>query len=125
MHTYYVQSPRASDLGQGLPEGPGRGAGPARALRDRIGHESLDVVEDIGIGDGAVGLSAGARREAPRLGADHPHGPARGPTSFGPTSLKAASSPGRVFDRTIDLGPAVDGYRAMVDHEALKVLIRT
>jgi threonine dehydrogenase-like Zn-dependent dehydrogenase len=32
--------------------------------------------------------------------------------------------PGRVFDRTIGLEEVPDGYRAMANREALKVLIR-
>ena len=31
--------------------------------------------------------------------------------------------PGRVFDRTIDLARVLDGYRAMNDRQAIKVMI--
>jgi hypothetical protein len=34
-----------------------------------------------------------------------------------------AIEPSRVLDRTIDLADVPDGYRAMADREALKVLI--
>jgi hypothetical protein len=37
--------------------------------------------------------------------------------------LRDRSEPGRVFDRTGSLNEAPDGYRAMNDREALKVLI--
>ncbi|HEY3557605.1 MAG TPA: zinc-dependent alcohol dehydrogenase family protein [Kribbella sp.] len=38
--------------------------------------------------------------------------------------LDGTVDPGKVFDRTIDLDAVPDGYRAMDDREALKVLIR-
>jgi threonine dehydrogenase-like Zn-dependent dehydrogenase len=41
-----------------------------------------------------------------------------------PDVLEGRLDPGRVFDRTVDLGGVPDGYRAMNDREALKVLIR-
>jgi threonine dehydrogenase-like Zn-dependent dehydrogenase len=41
-----------------------------------------------------------------------------------PDILDGAIEPGRVFDRTIGLDETPDGYRAMADREALKVLIR-
>jgi hypothetical protein len=41
-----------------------------------------------------------------------------------PDVLEGRIDPGRVFDRTVDLGGVPDGYRAMNDREALKVLIR-
>ncbi|WP_445169014.1 zinc-binding dehydrogenase [Mycolicibacterium sp. Dal123E01] len=40
-----------------------------------------------------------------------------------PDILEGAIEPGRVFDRTIDLSETPDGYRAMADRKALKVLI--
>ncbi|WP_328396176.1 zinc-dependent alcohol dehydrogenase family protein [Nocardia sp. NBC_00416] len=40
-----------------------------------------------------------------------------------PAVLDGTVRPGRVFDRTIDLAGVPDGYRAMDDREALKVLI--
>jgi threonine dehydrogenase-like Zn-dependent dehydrogenase len=40
-----------------------------------------------------------------------------------PDVLEGRIQPGRVFDRTVDLGGVPDGYRAMADREALKVLI--
>jgi threonine dehydrogenase-like Zn-dependent dehydrogenase len=40
-----------------------------------------------------------------------------------PDVLKGRIQPGRVFDRTTDLDGVPDGYRAMNDREALKVLI--
>jgi hypothetical protein len=41
-----------------------------------------------------------------------------------PDVLDGLIEPGRVFDRTVDLDGVADGYRAMNDREALKVLIR-
>jgi hypothetical protein len=41
-----------------------------------------------------------------------------------PDVLEGRINPGRVFDRTVDLDGVPDGYRAMNDREALKVLIR-
>jgi threonine dehydrogenase-like Zn-dependent dehydrogenase len=41
-----------------------------------------------------------------------------------PDVLEGRIEPGRVFDRTISLGEVPDGYRAMADREALKVLIQ-
>lgn len=40
-----------------------------------------------------------------------------------PDVLDGIIEPGRVFDRTIGLDDTPDGYRAMADREALKVLI--
>jgi threonine dehydrogenase-like Zn-dependent dehydrogenase len=41
-----------------------------------------------------------------------------------PDVMEGKIDPGRVFDRTVDLDGVPDGYRAMNDREALKVLIR-
>lgn len=41
-----------------------------------------------------------------------------------PDVLSGKFEPGRVFDRTVGLGDIADGYRAMNDREALKVLVR-
>jgi threonine dehydrogenase-like Zn-dependent dehydrogenase len=41
-----------------------------------------------------------------------------------PDVMEGRIEPGRVFDRTVDLDGVPDGYRAMNDREALKVLIR-
>ena len=41
-----------------------------------------------------------------------------------PDVLEGKIQPGRVFDRTISLDEVPDGYRAMADREALKVLVR-
>ena len=41
-----------------------------------------------------------------------------------PDILDGSIEPGRVFDRTIGLDETPDGYRAMADRKALKVLIR-
>ncbi|MEU6609826.1 alcohol dehydrogenase catalytic domain-containing protein [Streptomyces shenzhenensis] len=41
-----------------------------------------------------------------------------------PYILDGAIRPGRVFDRTLALADIADGYRAMNDREALKVLVR-
>jgi hypothetical protein len=44
-------------------------------------------------------------------------------TAMLPDVLEGRIEPGKVFDRTVDLG-GVPGYRAMDDPEALKVLVR-
>jgi hypothetical protein len=41
-----------------------------------------------------------------------------------PDVLDGTVDPGRMFDRTVGLENVPDGYRAMADREALKVLIR-
>jgi threonine dehydrogenase-like Zn-dependent dehydrogenase len=41
-----------------------------------------------------------------------------------PEVLDGRIEPGKVFDRTVDLDGVPDGYRAMDDREALKVLVR-
>ncbi len=41
-----------------------------------------------------------------------------------PDVLDGTIEPGRVFDRTVGLEEVPDGYRAMADREALKVLVR-
>ena len=38
--------------------------------------------------------------------------------------LDGKLEPGRVFDRTVELDGVPDGYRAMADRQALKVLVR-
>jgi len=40
-----------------------------------------------------------------------------------PDVLEGKIEPGKVFDRTTDLSGVPDGYRAMNDREALKVMI--
>jgi threonine dehydrogenase-like Zn-dependent dehydrogenase len=40
-----------------------------------------------------------------------------------PDVLDGTIEPGRVFDRTIGLEGVPEGYRAMADREALKVLV--
>ncbi|MCC6642099.1 MAG: zinc-binding dehydrogenase [Deltaproteobacteria bacterium] len=41
-----------------------------------------------------------------------------------PDVMEGRIEPGRVFDRTVDLDGVPDGYRAMNEREALKVMIR-
>ena len=41
-----------------------------------------------------------------------------------PDILEGRIEPGRVLDRTVDLDGVPDGYRAMADREALKVMIK-
>jgi threonine dehydrogenase-like Zn-dependent dehydrogenase len=41
-----------------------------------------------------------------------------------PDILEGRIEPGRVFDRTVSVDEVPDGYRAMADREALKVLVR-
>jgi threonine dehydrogenase-like Zn-dependent dehydrogenase len=41
-----------------------------------------------------------------------------------PDVLDGVVQPGRVFDRTVGLDEVPDGYRAMADRQALKVLVR-
>jgi threonine dehydrogenase-like Zn-dependent dehydrogenase len=40
-----------------------------------------------------------------------------------PDVLEGRIAPGKVFDRTIGLDEVPDGYRAMADRDAIKVLI--
>ena len=40
-----------------------------------------------------------------------------------PDVLEGRIEPGRVFDRTVGLDGVPDGYRAMDDREALKVMV--
>jgi threonine dehydrogenase-like Zn-dependent dehydrogenase len=40
-----------------------------------------------------------------------------------PAILDGTVSPGKVFDRTVDLDAVPDAYRAMDDRQALKVMI--
>ena len=42
-----------------------------------------------------------------------------------PDVLEGRIEPGRVFDRTVDLDGVPDGYRAMADREALKVMVQS
>jgi threonine dehydrogenase-like Zn-dependent dehydrogenase len=48
---------------------------------------------------------------------------ATAPEELLPDVLDGTVQPGKVFDRTIGLDEVPDGYRAMADREALKVLI--
>ena len=41
-----------------------------------------------------------------------------------PEVLEGRIEPGRVFDRAVRLDGVPDGYRAMYEHEALKVMVR-
>ncbi len=41
-----------------------------------------------------------------------------------PGVLDGTVNPGKVFDRTIGLDEVPDGYRAMADREAIKVMVR-
>ena len=41
-----------------------------------------------------------------------------------PDVLEGRIEPGRVFDRVVDLDEVPDGYRAMNDREAIKVMVR-
>jgi threonine dehydrogenase-like Zn-dependent dehydrogenase len=41
-----------------------------------------------------------------------------------PEVLDGRIDPGRVFDRSVDLDGVPDGYRAMAEREAIKVMVR-
>ena len=41
-----------------------------------------------------------------------------------PEVLDGRIEPGRVFDRVVSLGEVPDGYRAMNDREAIKVMVK-
>ena len=41
-----------------------------------------------------------------------------------PEVLEGRIEPGRVFDRLVDLDGAPDGYRAMNEREAIKVMVK-
>ena len=73
--------------------------------------------------DGARSASAACSAATSPSPAD-PHRPARTSRSSCPTSSTARIEPGKVFDRTVDLDGVPDGYRAMADREALKVLVK-
>ena len=111
----------------------------------RMGHEFLGVVEDTGAevpgfkaGDVVVApfvWSDGTCdfcREGPQTSCRHggqwggdTGGPARAYIEeLMPDILDGSLQPGRVFDRTIGLDDVPDGYRAMAERQALKVLIR-
>ena len=66
--------------------------------------------------------AASSAATSPSPAAPHPHAPTS--RNSCPTSSKAAIEPGKVFDRTVDLDDVPDGYRAMAQREALKVLVR-
>jgi threonine dehydrogenase-like Zn-dependent dehydrogenase len=38
--------------------------------------------------------------------------------------LEGTIQPGQVFDRVVDLNEVSDGYRAMADRSALKVIVK-
>jgi threonine dehydrogenase-like Zn-dependent dehydrogenase len=40
-----------------------------------------------------------------------------------PDVLEGRIEPGRVFDQTVDLKDIADGYRAMADRKAIKVIV--
>ena len=40
------------------------------------------------------------------------------------TSLRAKIEPGRVFDRVINLDEVPDGYRAMNERRAIKIMVK-
>ena len=61
-------------------------------------------------------------RTSPSPAAPHPPAPTSAPCC--PTSSSGAVDPGKVFDRTIGLEQTADGYKAMDERTALKVLIR-
>ena len=67
--------------------------------------------------DGAVLLPRPPARR-PRPGAPVPARP------DGPDLEPAGSSPGKVFDLELPLDEAADGYRAMDERRAIKVLLR-
>jgi threonine dehydrogenase-like Zn-dependent dehydrogenase len=50
--------------------------------------------------------------------------PARAYIELLPDVLEGRIEPGRVFDRVVDLDGVPDGYRAMNDREAIKVLVK-
>lgn len=66
-----------------------------------------------GVGDVRMGVTLSEQRS---------HSSSVRPTWW-PDVLERRIGPGRVFDRTIALDTAPDGYRAMNDREAIKVLI--
>jgi threonine dehydrogenase-like Zn-dependent dehydrogenase len=41
-----------------------------------------------------------------------------------PDVLEGTIQPGRVFDRTMDLDEVPDGYRAMNERKAIKVMVK-
>ena len=117
-----------------------RGAGADRRLRRPLRARMRRL--RAGDGDGAGHRPAG-RRDRPGRRAALRDDPRRGRPFFrniiiggGPAPARAyidellpdvmegRIEPGRVFDRTVDLDGVPDGYRAMNDREAIKVLVR-
>ena len=78
----------------------------------------VGVTHDVALpGDGAVLLPRPPARR-PRPGAPVPARP------DGPDLEPARSNPGKVFDLELPLDEAADGYRAMDERRAIKVLLR-
>ena len=111
-----------------------------------LGHEGVGVIECVGTEE-SLATAIGAVRDGgvvSRLGVSQytqvPMGfdtmmrnltltggaaPARAYIDeLMPDILDGTVEPGRVFDRTIGLDGVPDGYRAMADRDALKVLIK-
>jgi threonine dehydrogenase-like Zn-dependent dehydrogenase len=77
---------------------------------------------------GAIGRVGVALRRIPALPAFYRNVTVGGPARCGRTSttlliFSTAIQPGRVCDRTTNLDGVPDGYRAMDEREAIKVLI--
>jgi Zinc-binding dehydrogenase len=116
-----------------------------RTLTDGLGAHS--VLECVGTGDairaaitavrprGAVGRFGVPHHEAipsaqpslyANLSVSGGPAPARAYIEeFLPDVLEGRIEPGRVFDRVVDLDEVPDGYRAMNDREAIKVMVNT
>jgi len=123
-----------------------RGEGAVERVRELTGGEGVhSVLECVGHGasmETAIGIARPGGAVG-RVGVpQHTEIPASLPAFFGnitigggpapvrayidellPDVLEGRIDPGRVFDRTVDLDGVPDGYRAMADREAIKVMV--
>ena len=106
----------------------------AHAVLECVGHDqSVDTALKIarpGGGVGRVGVPQGEAIPAAEPSFYHNVSIAGGPAPVRaymeellPDVLEGRIQPGRVFDRTTNLDGVPDGYRAMNDREAIKVMI--
>jgi threonine dehydrogenase-like Zn-dependent dehydrogenase len=107
----------------------------AHSVLECVGHgQMLETAIGIARPGGAVGRVGVPQEETmpaslPAFSATSPSAAGRRrrapiSRSCSPTSSRAESSRAGVFDRTVDLNGVPDGYRAMADREALKVMIK-
>ncbi len=124
-----------------------RGDAAIEAVRDLTGGYGVHAVLECVGTEQAIGTSVAITRPGGgigRVGVPHYEAvPAARPTFYSnisvaggpaptrayvaellPDVMEGRIQPGRVFDRQVDLDGVPDGYRAMNDREALKVMVR-